>query len=389
MDFVNPVSMNEPDAASLTAQGVLAESSPVSAGRILVVDDDHMIRKLTVARLQPHGFEVASAENGDQAIDIANQFRPDTILLDIQMPKLDGIDTCLKLRELPELANVPVIFLTALSESSVHERAFDVGATDFLVKPYDPIILLARVKATVRAKRQDDELAGYRRNLELRVRLQTEELRQTRQRTVFALAKLAQTRDMETGEHLERIAMSTRLIAVNLRDRGLFTDQIDDEFIDSIFLASILHDIGKVGIPDRILLKPGRLSPLEFEVIKTHTVIGGQALDLACRDSNDGFLAMARDIAYYHHERFDGQGYPTGIRGYEIPLSARITTVADVFDALTSERPYKEPLPTDTAARMMCEGKSLQFDPVILDTFLEIVDQVVSIRRQLEIFPPE
>lgn len=349
--------------------------------RVLVVDDEQDVRGLIVLLLQEQGCKVMAADNGPTALQLAVSDLPDLVLMDVNMPGMDGMTVCRRLKEMSATKSIPVVFLTANDNIDHYRLALEAGAEDFFPKPFKRDVLLARVRASVKAKRMADEIDEYRRRLENRVLEQTLQIRETQDATIFALAKLAECRDPETGQHLERIRHISRYLASKLQDRKPFVGQIDNVFLDSIFRSSVLHDIGKVGIPDDILLKPGKLEPEEFEIMKTHAKIGGDALDAACKElHSDPYLEMARDIAYSHHERVDGSGYPAKLVGDAIPLAARIVAVADVFDALMTKRPYKEAFSIEKTFDIMKSGRGTQFDPDVYDVFAEHLATMKRIR---------
>jgi len=303
---------------------------------------------------------------------------------------MDGFEVCRRLKEDRETHHIPVIIVTGVPEKEANVRALEAGADDFLVKPFDSVILAARIRSSLRAKMLRDQAIAYQgqlltdnETLEARVRERTVQVTRTQEVAVFSIAKLAESRDPETGAHLERMRAYAREIARELVRRGFGEAADSPRFPDQIYLSSPLHDIGKVGIPDRILLKPGKLTGQEFEIMKTHSVIGGDTLRAADLEAGpDSFLAMGRDIAYYHHERWDGKGYPKGLAGTSVPLAARITAVSDVYDALTSKRPYKEPFSHQRSKDIILEGQGTQFDPEVVDAFLAREEQVVRIRER-------
>ncbi|MBN1866113.1 response regulator [Candidatus Sumerlaeota bacterium] len=362
------------------------ETSPIAKmqGRILVVDDDPKNLLLATDMVHSIGLEVVTAANGEEAIQRVGESSPDVILLDAMMPVMDGFETCRRLKTDPRTNHIPVIMLTGLNSVNDYIMAIEAGADDFMNKPFNAAVMQVRVKGFLKTKRMHDELDEYRHFLEKRVREQTEIIQEVQDVTIFSLAKLAEYRDPETGEHLERMRHYCRMITQRLGAQGTLGADIDEEYVRSIFRSSILHDIGKVGIPDNILLKPGKLDSGEWLVMKTHTSIGGAALGEAARRlkrgrNRRGFLDMASSIATFHHEKYDGSGYPDGLAGDKIPLEARIVAVADVFDALLSKRPYKDPVPLAKAIEILREGRGTHFDPMILDCFLNSLDEINAI----------
>jgi putative two-component system response regulator len=306
------------------------------------------------------------------------------VLLDLVLPNMSGYEVCRHLKNDGATGHVPVIIMTGQSDRNANLRAVEAGADDFLLKPIDSVLLDARLRGAARTKRLHDELAAHRDQLEGRVAERTHQLERTRHVTMFGLAKLAESRDTETGEHLDRMRCYAREIALQLMTTPAHAGRIDQAFIDLLFYSSPLHDIGKVGIPDCILLKPGKLTKDEFEVMKSHSTIGGDCLSAADMEAGgDPYLRMGRDIAYYHHERWDGSGYPKGLAGAAIPLAARITALGDVYDALTSKRPYKQPFSHEKSRDIILEGRGSQFDPAVVDAFIAREENFVLIHHCL------
>jgi putative two-component system response regulator len=307
--------------------------------------------------------------------------------MDIMMPRLNGYEACREIKSFAE--PVPQVILVS-AKASTTERVigYESGADDYVIKPFDEAELLAKVHVQLRLREALHDLAEARRelaadNVQLSqtVGRQKQQLTDTRDLIVFALANLADSRDPETGQHLQRIREYCKLLALRLGEHGPYADQIDDAFVEHIYQASPLHDIGKVGIPDAILLKPGRLTDREFDLMKRHSEIGARALDNVCRHGGAGtFLAMAIDIARSHHERWDGSGYPHGLTGHAIPLSARIAAVADVFDALTSVRVYKDAFTVEVAHSMIVQDSGCHFDPVVVEAFADSFDDFRDLR---------
>ncbi len=331
------------------------------------------------------GFEVSVAQSGEEALKRVAERPPDIILLDLVMPGMSGFEVCERLKESPETRHIPVIIITGLSDPEANVRAVKAGADDFLIKPFDRILLEARIKTSFKTKRLQDALLQQHRDLEERVRERTRQVEMTREVAVFSLARLAESRDTETGDHLERMRRYVYILANEMRKWGRYDELFDGRFVEEIYLSSPLHDIGKVGIPDRILLKPGALSESEFAIMKTHSLIGGDTLrDADYEAGQHSFLAMGRDIAYYHHERWDGRGYPNGLKGEEIPLAARIVTLADVYDALSSKRPYKEAFSHERSREIVVAGVEKQFDPDVIEAFLRCEDKFIEVRSRFQ-----
>ena len=365
------------------------------AGRptILVVDDNRDNLTVIGGLLKEH-YQVRAANSGERALKVAvSDPRPDLILLDIMMPGMDGYETLRHLRGDPATRDIPVIFVTAMDADEDEEGGLRQGAVDYVTKPIRPAILLARIRTHLALKAAHDRLADQNLALEGQVRLRTRELELIKDVSVEALASLAEKRDNETGNHLIRTRSYIEVLMRELCRQPRFADQLDPHSQEMIAKAAPLHDIGKVGIPDHILLKPGRLTPEEFEIMKQHAKIGADALTEAIErvlvaryagvetDSRYAldFLEKAREIAHSHHERWDGSGYPQGLAGDAIPLSARLMALADVFDALICKRHYKAAIPLDETIGLIREGRGRHFDPDIVDVFLERVDEFAGI----------
>ena len=328
--------------------------------RVLLVEDDDFIVEIMTNALGEFGYEVTTASNGREAFDLVRTGEFRLVVSDWEMPEMNGVELCRQIRSRQWSGYIYMILLT--SHSGVHNvvQGLEAGADDFLTKPFQPQELQLRLRVGERV-----------------LSLESRDL------TIFALAKLAESRDEQTGAHLERMREYCRVLAGDLCQRDEQHENVDGEYVQLIYLTSPLHDIGKVGIPDRVLLKPGRLTPEEFNVMKRHTLIGGDTLDAAARNHPEAqFMIMAREIALTHHEWFDGSGYPYGLSGKQIPLSGRITILADVYDALTSPRVYKPAYSHKTARDLILKGCGKQFDPDIVDLFLHREDEFQEICRQ-------
>lgn len=356
---------------------------------ILVVDDDALNLSIMEESLG-HKYHLVMAENGAEALERVVEQDIDLVLLDIMMPQMDGYEACRRIKAMPIGPTTQVILVSAKASTAERVKGYDVGADDYLTKPFEEEELHAKVQVHIRLRRALVQLERARARtakdnvrLEGIVQKQTHELMDARDLLVFALAKLADSRDPETGAHLERIRAYSHILADELAKNGPYTNLVDQQFINDIFLSSPLHDIGKVGVPDVILLKPGRLSDAEFEIMKRHCSIGARALeDVAQRAKSGRFLKMAIEIARHHHERFDGSGYPAGIAGQAIPLGARIVAVADVFDALTSVRVYKDAFSRDVAFAMIQQETGRHFDPAIVDAFNRRSNDIVEVQNR-------
>lgn len=345
--------------------------------RILVVDDEPLNIKVLVDLLGP-GYTLSVAKNGTQALErLRVGPPPDLVLLDVMMPGMDGHQVCEIMKDTPDYADIPVIFVTAMGEVEDEAKGFALGAVDYLTKPVSPPVALARVRTHLRLREANRILQDYNQVLEQEVQDRTREVMErtrqvvdTQDVTIRALASLAETRDNETGNHIKRTQHYVKILAEALVDHERFAAHLDADTIELLFKSAPLHDIGKVGIPDAILLKPGKLTPDEFEIMKTHADLGRDALMAAAEGSAPdqiGFLRLACDIAGGHHEKWDGGGYPRGLKGEDIPFAARLMAVADVYDALICKRIYKPAFTHDDAMRMIREGVGTHFDPAVVE----------------------
>lgn len=364
---------------------------------ILVVDDNK--DNLTViGGLLQHPYRVRLALSGEQALRVARGTpRPDLILLDVMMPAMDGYEVLRQLRAAPETRDLPVIFVTAMGAAEDEEKGLRLGAVDYIAKPIRPAVLMARVRTHLELKQARDWLKDENAYLDSEIDRRTEEISLLKDISLNALAMLAETRDNETGNHLRRTQAYVEVLMRRLQNHPGYRAQLDARQQAMIAKATPLHDIGKVGIADDILLKPGKLTPEEFEVMKTHSRIGAQAIDDAIHrvlgdnpealhdqraDSPLAFLDMARVIALRHHEKWDGSGYPDGLAGTAIPLPARLMAVADVYDALTCKRHYKEAFPEARVIEIIRQGRGKHFDPEIVDALLDAPWEFGDIARR-------
>lgn len=346
---------------------------PMGKQMILIVDDLADNLKILSSVLQPT-YRTHVTTSGTEALSLALRSpAPDLILLDVLMPAMNGFEVCRRLKSDPRLADIPVIFLTGAVDPEDEQAGLDVGAVDYITKPFSAPLVLARVKAHLQVKVAQDLLKSQNAFLEAEVVRRTEEVAAIQDAAMIALGSLAETRDNETGAHIQRTQHFVRSLATHARGVKPFGAQLGVGQIETMFKCAPLHDIGKVGIPDTILLKPGPLSPPEFEVMKTHTTLGARAIEQAERriDNPRSFLAVARQIALTHHERWDGTGYPGGLKGEETPLAGRIMALADVYDALRSQRIYKPAKSHRTAVQEMLSLRG-HFDPRLFEVFLEI-----------------
>jgi putative two-component system response regulator len=348
---------------------------------VLVVDDTPE-NLLLMQSLLRDDYKVKGANNGERALKIvAGEAPPDLILLDIMMPGMDGYEVCRRIKADPKARHIPVIFLTAKSQTEDEAFGLSLGAADYITKPISPPIVLARVRNQLAVKASADFLRDQNEYLEAEVSKRTHEVSAIQDVTILAMASLAETRDSDTGNHIRRTQHYVQSLARKLADHPKFSAYLTPATIAMLYKSAPLHDIGKVGIPDRILLKPGKLTPEEFEVMKTHTTLGRDAIAHAERElgTEVAFLTMAKEIAYGHQEKWDGSGYPQGLAGDAIPVSARLMAVADVYDALISRRVYKAPMPHSKAVDIIAQGRGSHFDPDMVDAFLSIQNQFQAI----------
>ncbi len=351
---------------------------------ILVVDDTPANLSLMTGLLRDE-YKVKAAIDGEKALRIAQAVPPpDLVLLDIMMPGMDGYEVCRRLKADPATRDIPVIFLTAKSGVEDEKMGLDLGAVDYITKPISPPIVMARVRNHLVLKASADFLRDKAEFLEREVGKRTAEVVAIQDVTIMAMASLAETRDSDTGNHIRRTQHYVKALALKLREQPRFAVQLDDRYIAMLFKSAPLHDIGKVGIPDRILLKPGKLTSDEFELMKTHTTLGRDAIQSAERQlgMSVDFLNLAKEIAYSHQEKWDGSGYPEGLAGEAIPLSARMMALADVYDALISRRVYKEGMSHEQAMAIITEGRGKHFDPDMVDAFVQIHEEFRAIAQR-------
>ncbi len=377
-------------AQSSTPAAAVVSSTNRLSGRIMIVDDE--IANVMVARklLERAGYsQFETTTDSSIAINLAHSSNPDVLLLDINMPNVDGIEILKQIRSIDKFQHLPVLILTANSEADIKLKCLELGATDFLVKPVDPMELAPRVRNALKMKSYQDRLQNHAAELEQKVRQRTRELELSRREVIYCLARAAELRDNDTGNHVIRVGRYAGIVAKNMG--------MPENFVSDIELAAQLHDVGKIAVPDSILLKPGKLEPEEYEniqnhvkygrqiirpyaaneamVMRRHVVIGSQMLQ-----DGSSLMRLAASIAQTHHERFDGSGYPIGLAGEDIPIEGRITAVADVYDALSSERPYKTALPREKCFEIMSDGRGTHFDPDVLDAFFRGASEIVTIQ---------
>lgn len=327
---------------------------------ILCVDDEPTNLRFLMEILQ-EDYQVYLAPSGERALVFLESRVPDLILLDVEMPKLNGYDVIKAIKKQPQLKDIPVIFLTSLEGRDKERQAFDLGAADYIQKPISVGVVKVRAQLQI-------ELESHRKNLEHLVSLRTSQLNRTQDCILDMLANVTSYRDNETGAHIKRTTYYCQAIVDTLREKNYPGYQLSADYANSIVKSAKLHDIGKVAVPDNILLKPDRLTPEEFDLIKLHTSYGAELLDNAMHDLGDtsSFLNVAREIIIGHHEKWDGTGYPYQLAGDAIPLSARIVAIVDVYDAMISRRPYKEPYPHQESMNMVLAASGTHFDPTLL-----------------------
>lgn len=359
--------------------------------KVMIVDDETVNIEIVRAYLEEEGFgNFITTTNSAQAFEMVRQLEPDLVLLDIKMPQVSGLEILESMRRDQDLTMIPTIILTAANDPETKLQALRLGASDFLAKPVDPSELMLRVENVLAVKAYQDHLAKQSERLEQQVRIRTAELVRSRQEAIHCLARAGEYRDDDTGHHVTRVGRFSALIAAELG--------FPEQAVELIEQAAQLHDVGKIGIPDSILHKPGKLDPQEFDLVQEHCGIGRRIINPLSHEesirlkshtsvgmqivgaTNSPVLRLAAVIAASHHEKWDGSGYPKGLAGNAIPIEGRIVAVADVFDALSSERPYKEAFPLEKCLQILREGEGKHFDPRVLEAFFARLDQIVSIR---------
>ncbi|RTR37883.1 two-component system response regulator [Shewanella canadensis] len=358
-------------------------SKDTSRLTILAVDDTPANIDVVKGVLSGRYF-VQAAVNGLMALKIIERHKPDLILLDIMMPGMDGYEVCQKLKADEATRDIPVIFLTAKAEVEDETRGLELGAVDYITKPISPPILIERVKTHLELKSARDFLKRQNEILEEKVIERTRQMEELQDVTMVAMGSLAEARDPETGNHIRRTQRYVKLLAQKLKDHPRFSHFLTPENITWLYKSAPLHDIGKVGVADHILLKPGKLTDEEFDEMKKHTTYGRDAISAAEQNISvaDNFLVFAKEIAYAHQEKWNGSGYPEGLAGDDIPIAARLMAVGDVYDALVSRRVYKPPFPHEKAVAIILEGKGEHFDPDMVDAFMEIADEYYVISQE-------
>ncbi len=356
---------------------------------ILVVDDTEANIDVIVEALDSE-YEVSVAMDGESALEAVDSDPPDIILLDIMMPEMDGYNVCSRLKSCSKTRNIPIIFLTAMSETQNKTKGFELGAVDYITKPFEILEVKARVKTHLALMLARRELANQNIILEEKVKERTKELVRTQDAIIFSMALMAEFRDPVTGGHIKRTQNYVKALAEHLKHHCKFRGFLDNNTIDILYKSAPLHDIGKVAVRDEVLLNPGKLTDDAFEQMKKHTIYGRDTILAAQKKlGNTSFLRIAREIAYTHHEKWDGTGYPQGIKGNEIPISGRLMAVADVYDAFISKRSYKPAFSHEEALKMILENKGKHFDPDVVDAFTELADTFRKIALKYEGFGEE
>ncbi|MBR9874528.1 MAG: response regulator [Vibrionaceae bacterium] len=341
--------------------------------KILIVDDAPENIQVLMQLLKKD-YKIIAATNGPKAIELAQKDpQPDLILLDIKMPDMDGYEVCEQLKGMPQTESIPIIFVSALSDEKDEYKGLSLGAEDYITKPFSPALVKTRVRNQLIVKQNKEDL-------ERMVVERTQELQLTQAVMIESLGTLAEYRDPETGGHIKRTQNYVKALAKHLQKQGKFSDILTDDYIQLLYISSPLHDVGKVGVPDHILQKPGKLTEEEYEEMKRHTIYGYNTLKRAeLRLGENAFIHIAKEIAYTHQEKWNGKGYPQGLKGEEIPLSGRLMAMADVYDALISKRVYKPPFTHEKAVEIITKGDNRtspdDFDPTILQAFIELQDE--------------
>ncbi len=378
--------MNE-NHLNLSTLSALSTSQPT----ILIVDDSPENLYCLNELLRPR-YRILAANSGEECLRLAQgAIQPDLILLDVMMPGMDGFAVFKKLRHTESTRKIPVIFLTAMTQAKDEEHGLDLGAEDYITKPIRPLVVLARVRMQLELRAARRWMENRNAGLEVEVQRRMAENDMIQRASIRALAHLAEMRDPETGNHILRTQGYVRLLATMLQEHPRFIDTLHSSYIDILSQSAPLHDIGKVGIPDHVLLKPGKLTAEEWSIMKTHAKLGSDALEMAERDLDKRlpFLQVAKEISRWHHEKWDGSGYPDKLQGDAIPVSARLMAIADVFDALISVRVYKPAMPPEQARSIIAEGRGKHFDPDMADTFLRNYGEFVAIAERYREPHPE
>lgn len=344
---------------------------------VLIVDDVASNLVILTELIKQAGYVPRPVTSAKQAMEAMKISLPQLILLDISMPDIDGFEFCEILKKEAWTRDIPIIFISAMDATEDKKRGFELGAVDFITKPFEKTEVIARINTHIKLFKLQQTLEENNKRLHKMVADQLKIIHDEQRNMIYALAKLSESRDDAIGSHLENVGRNCKLLAQSLQFSPVFEKEITQTFIDTIEAASAIHDIGKIKIPDRILLKPGKLTPDEMDVMKTHTELGAKSLmDIYASIEHNDFIKMAIDIAYYHHEKWDGTGYPTGLAGRDIPLSARIMAIVDVYDTLISERCYKQAFTHEESMEIINASSGIDFDPDILEIFNKIQRQL-------------
>lgn len=388
-----PASPARKSRKTVETTSLLQQNEAIRDAKILIIDDEELVIRVVRRFLVSDGYQnFTTITDPRQALAEIERVQPDVVLLDIMMPNITGLDLLKVRKKVPHLQPIPFIILSATSDNQIKRQALELGATDFLGKPVDPSDLILRVQNALIVKHHYDYVSNYATELEGQVRLRTQQIEKSREQIIHCLARAAEYRDNETGEHVMRVGKYCSVIANQLG--------FNEEYCRQISLAAQLHDVGKIGIPDSVLLNPGKLNNEEFDIMKQHCVLGNQIMEpLASADAKrirqhadvggfimDGvdspMLELATTIARTHHEKWDGTGYPNELTGEEIPIEGRICCVADVYDALCSERPYKPSFPVRKCLEIMLSERGTRFDPIVVDAFFERINDIEQIRSE-------
>ena len=339
--------------------------------KVLAVDDEEQIRNFIKNVLSEFNYEVFLASNGTDALKIVKDVSPDIILLDIQMPGINGIEVTKELKQNEDTKIIPIVILSSFNDVSFRVEALEAGADDFLSKPPALQELITRIKTLIQIKKYNDYLINHQKELQDQIEINTKQIKDAFLETMYRLSRAAEFRDDESGNHIKRVSLLSASLYQKLGK--------PESEIEGVQYASMMHDIGKIGLPDTILLKSDKLNEKEWALMKLHPIIGGKILEA----SRSKFLQLGEIIAHTHHEKWDGSGYPKGLRNNEIPLLGRVVTIVDVFDALTSKRPYRKiPFTIEKAFDIMNKGKGKHFDPGIVDKFLSMRREIVTIQKE-------
>lgn len=362
---------------------IVIENKTIDPPLVMCIDDDKTQLSIYSKFLSGKGFNLDLESDPLEALDKLKRTEPDLILLDISMPHMGGFEFMEAVSKMGKREAIPVIMISGFCSEENILRAYKSGAIDFIRKPFIRDEMVTRIRLQIENILMKKINSVRFENLESFLKEQLDEIKNIKNATIFSLAKIAESRDPETGSHLERIREYVKVLAMEMGEKSTYSEWVNKEFIYNIYNMSVLHDIGKVGIPDCILLKPGKLTEQEYAVMKTHTIIGGKALEATARlNRNSAFLEMGKEIALHHHEKWDGTGYPDGLKEEEIPLAARITTLADVYDAVSFKRVYRDfAMKEEDIDEMMKQECGKLFDPEIYRVYREIKDKFLAIKR--------